>query len=117
MNKEPVQRKSSKSKQPTPPNNELVPQFACAVWIDNNGNQQMTYNLAGNFPKRLILPGLLLAASHVKANLLDKVQPSEDNDRAFELLKDIVEKQAESDEVGVDGVNILRLHPKPIKSE
>ncbi len=105
-------KSSSKSNQPTPPSQKVIPQFACAVYIQD-GVQRMTWNIKGDFPKALVLPGLLMVAGDVKTNLLDKLQPSDDNDRMYTMLEEKVEKQAKTDEVSPESETILRLHPKP----
>ncbi len=114
MKNKPLQMKSSKSKQPTPPNQEVMPQFACAIFFED-GVQKMTWNIAGGFPKNLILPGLLTLAHDVKMKLLDKIVPGDDNDRMYELLKEKVEKQAEIDEVSPGSEAVLKLHTLPTK--
>lgn len=116
MKHKPLQMKSSKSKQPSPPNNEVMPQFACALYIEE-GKQKMTWNIAGNFPKKLILPGLLTVAHDVKLNLLDKIVPGDDNDRMYELLKEKVEKQAEDDTISPESEPVLKLHTLPTKEK
>ncbi len=116
MKNKPLQMKSSKSKQPTPPNQEVMPQFAFALYIEE-GTQKMTWNITGGFPKNLILPGLLTLAHAVKLELLDKIVPGDDNDRMYELLKEKVEKQAEIDEVSPKSEPVLKLNTLPTEEK
>ena len=102
--------KSSQSKQPTPPNNKVVPQFACALYIED-GEQKMTWHIAGNFPKNAILPGLLTLAQDVKLKLLDKVVPGDGNDRLLDILAGIAEDAVASPEME----KVLKLDTLPTK--
>lgn len=109
--KEPMQMKSSKSKNPDKVN--LIPQFVSAVYIDSEGKHRITYNLMGGFPKQEVLPALVEIAKHYKENLLDHFDPSDEQQRAMDALIELAEQPPETDEDRPERDNVILFDPKP----
>ena len=80
----------------TSSNKQIPPQFVCIIGIDDNGVQQVTYDILDGFPKNRVLPGLLAVAQHFKLNILDHLMPDEHDDTLLEILDEIATKGGET---------------------
>jgi len=82
-----VQMKSSSSKKEMP-ESSIIPQFACAIYLDKDGKQKTTFNISGGFPKDKVLGGLVEIAKQYKEGLLDHLV-SDNSDKDMDELMEL----------------------------